>query len=223
MLRAFRKRVVVVLAFLALSATHAQGLLLYDNGPVSDVAADGRCDSGPSPSCGGSGDWTFYDNFILASDASVTGFDYTDFFFPGSPADYIETAWSLFDADPFTSAPIASGTAVAVLTATGTTDQFLFELSGLGVGLSAGIEYWLGIHNSVTGDRVTTVARVGNPGGGLDAAKHSDGGANDFDFSAFENRAFRVRGSVVPEASTGLLLGSGLTLLAAAGRRARRL
>ncbi len=222
MLRAFWKRVVVVLAFLALPAAHAQGLLLYDNGPITDVAADGYCDSGPTPSCGGSGDWTFYDNFILASDASVTGFDYTDFFLSGSPLDYVETEWSLFDADPFTAAPIASGTAVAILTATGTTNPYRFEVSGLGVGLSAGIEYWLGIHNTVTGDRITTVARVGDPGGGLDAAKASDGAADDLDFPAFENRAFRVRGTPVPEPSTALLVGVGLAPLAASRKRARK-
>lgn len=214
-------RALAVLALLALPATRAQGLLLYDNGLVTDVAADGRCDSGPSPSCGGSGDWTFYDNFILATDASVTGFDYTDWFLSGSPADYVETAWSLFDADPFTSAPIASGTALALVTATGPADQFRFEVSGLGIGLSAGVEYWLGTHNSVTADRSTTVARVGNPGGGLDAGKQSDGAGNDLDFPGFENRAFRIQGTLVPEPSTALFVAVGLVVLARRGTRCR--
>ena len=93
---------------------------------------------------------------------------------------------------PFTSSPIASGTAVAVLTATGPADPFLSEMSGLGIGLSAGVEYRLGIHSTVSGAAITTVARVGNPGAGLDASEMSDGAANDIDFPSLENRAFRI-------------------------------
>ncbi len=81
---------------------------------------------------------------------------------------------------------------MAVLTATGPADPFLFEVSGLGIGLSSGVEYWLGIHNTVSGAAITTVARVGNPGAGLDASKMSDGAANDIDFPSLENRAFRI-------------------------------
>ena len=77
-LRGMRRRVLFVLGVLALAASPAHALLLYDNGPVTDLASDGRCDSGLSLACGGSGEWTFSDNFVLAADATMTGFDYTD-------------------------------------------------------------------------------------------------------------------------------------------------
>jgi len=212
-------RAFVVLGLLALPAGGAHGLMLYDNGPVNDPAADGRCDSGVSFACGGSGDWTFYDNFILAADAVVTGFDYVDWFSSGGPGSYVETDWSLFAADPFTAAAIVTGADVATLTATGPADQYLFEIAGLNVVLSAGVEYWLGVHNIVTGNISTTVARVDNPGGGLDAAKQADTVGNDLDYPAFENRAFRIHGALVPEPSAGALLGLGLARLALVGRR----
>ena len=75
----------------ALVASSAGGSTLYDNGPVTDPASDGRCSSAISLSCGGDGDWTFYDNFVLATDAVMTGLDYVDWFAFGSfadPADY---------------------------------------------------------------------------------------------------------------------------------------
>jgi len=214
-----RLRVLLVLCVLALPASRAHALLLYDNGPITDGTPDGRCDSGFTPSCGGSGDWTFYDDFNLGTDATVTGFDYADFFLFGSPANYVETEWSLFDADPFTSAPIASGIAAALLSAAGPADLYWFEVGGLAVGLSAGVTYWLGIHNRVSGEISTTVARVGNPGGGLDAAKQGDTAGNDLDFPILENRAFRVHGTPVPEPSTILSVGFGLVALAAGRRR----
>jgi hypothetical protein len=210
--------VLLVLCVLAVPTSPAHALMLYDNGPITDGTSDGRCDSGFTPSCGGSGDWTFYDDFNFGTDATVTGFDYADFFLFGSPANYVETEWSLFDADPFTSAPIASGTAAALLSAAGPADLYWFEVSGLAVGLSAGVTYWLGIHNRVSGEISTTVARVDNPGGGLDAAKQSDSAANDIDLPAFENRAFRIHGTVIPEPSTALLFAVGLVGIAA-GRR----
>ena len=217
--RSMRRRVLFVLGVLALTASPAHALLLYDNGPITDLASDGWCDSGLSLACGGTGEWTFSDNFLLAADATMTGFDYTDWFSFGSPTNYVETDWSIFDADPFTSSPIASGTAVAILTATGPASQFLFEVGGLDISLSTGVEYWLGIHNTVSGVATTTVARVANPGGGLDAAKTSDGAANDIDFPSFENRAFRIHGTVVPEPSTALLCAAGLVALGARRRR----
>ena len=92
-------------------------------------------------------------------------------------------------------------------------------MGGLAVGLSAGVTYWLGIHNSVSGTIATTVARVGNPGGGLDAAKAGDTAGNDLDFPSLENRAFRIYGTPVPEPSTALLVGFGLVALASVRRR----
>lgn len=200
-------------------AVAARSATLYDNGPVTDPAAFGYCDSGPAAfACGGTGDWTFYDDFALASDASVTGFDYTDWFDFGSPADYVETRWSLYGGDPFVEAPIASGTAVASLVATGPAGQFRFEVGGLSLALSSGI-YWLGVDNLLGGAATTSVATVDDPGGGLDASKSSDG-ANDLDFPQLTNRAFRIEGVAVPEPATGGLLALGLALLAALRRAA---
>ena len=84
-------KTLVLVGGLALATGPAQALTLYDNGPVIDPAADGRCDSGISFSCGGDGDWTFYDDFRLAGDATLTGFDYVDWFSGGGPADYVDT------------------------------------------------------------------------------------------------------------------------------------
>jgi hypothetical protein len=136
--------VLLVLCALALPTSRAHALLLYDNGPITDGDSGGRCDSGFTPSCGGSGEWTFYDDFNLSADATVTSFDYAGFFFSGSEANYVETEWSLYDADPFTSEPIASGTATALLFAA-SADLYWFEVDGLAVELSAGVTYWLGV------------------------------------------------------------------------------
>lgn len=209
---------------LLLAATDAGAVTLYDNGPVTDPAAGGRCDSGPSAfACGGSGSWTFYDDFALASDATLTGFDYIDWFDFGSPADYLGTTWSLFDGNPLVSAPIASGSSAAALTPTGPADQYRFEVAGLAIALSAGTPYWLGVSNVLGGSEITSVARVDDPGGGLDHSWQSDG-VSDFDYPTLENRAFRVNGLVVAEPATGGLLGLGfvaLTLMRRSDRRAR--
>lgn len=197
----------------------AASVTLYDNGPVADGNSSGRCDSALTLSCGGTGSWTFYDDFRLSTDSIVTGFDYVDYFVSSTPADYIETVFSIHAGDPFSTAPLASGTLVASVSSTGVTDEFLFQVTGLGIALAAG-DYWLGISNTVTPFGSTTVARVADPGGGLDASKQSDG-VTDFDYPGLENRAFRIEGTVVPEPTSGALALLGLAGLAWQGRRRR--
>ena len=223
-------RALIVLGVVLVGATRASGVLLYDNGPAWYPAGDSRCDfvnSNLPSACAGNGGWTYYDNFVLAADANVTGFDFLDWVY-SLPSDYLGTVWSIYDADPFTSSPIASGTAVALLTATGVenssinSDQFLFEVGGLDVDLAGGTMYWLGNQNIMTGGAGTTMVLVHNPGGGLDAAKVSDAGTYAFDLASNGNRAFRVHGTAVPEPSTALLTAAGFAALASIRRRRER-
>jgi hypothetical protein len=122
----------------------------------------------------------------------------------------------VYDDDPFTNAPIATGTAVATLTPTGPVNQYLFTVTGVNpanIVAPAGT-YWLGINNTMRSGTVTTIGEV-SPNGN---AKQSDGAGINFD--NLPERGFRIYGSAVPEPS-GLILAL-LGLLAAASRRSRR-
>jgi hypothetical protein len=68
----------------------------------------------------------------------------------------------------------------------------------------------------------TTVAQVGDPGGGLDAAKQGDTAGNEFDYPILNNRAFRVHGTPVPEPSASVVIPVGIALLALLARRRSR-
>ena len=209
-----RRSVLSLTVLLLLSSGNlARAITLFDNGPITDLDSSGSCDQGPT-GCGGTGTWTVYDNFVIAGDAVMNGFDYTDWFSDGSgPANYVQTNWSLFDASPHSSPPIASGTATAVLTPTGPVDQFMFSLSILPIGLAGGVEYWLGINNLVTDDIITTFATVDDPGGVLSAVKQGDSETDVFDLHpSYSNRAFRIHG--VPEPSSASMLLIGLVALA---------
>lgn len=208
-----------VLLLLAPIGAHA--VVLYDNGPVIDSGSSGSCDQGPS-GCGGSGSWTYYDNFIISGDATMTGFDYVDWFDSGSASDYVTTNWSLFDSDPFSGGPIASGSDMAALTATGPANQYEFAISGLDIDLTDGVEYWLGINNTVANGAIVTVATVQNPGNGLNESKQSDGGVFELMRASGGNRAFTIHGEpvvAIPAPATAGLLALGL---AAIGIRRRR-
>ena len=213
-------RALFTLTLAALFAGNVQATVLYDNGPVTDASAGGWCDQGPS-GCSGTGTWTYYDNFTLSADSTVTGFNYIDWFFSGGPSNYVTTNWALYGGDPFTNAAIASGSDVATLVATGPSRQYQFTVTGLNINLLASTVYWLDINNTVTGGILTTVATVAPVAAPLTGAKQSDGGSNNFNNRP--DRAYQIHGGsvAVPEPVTIALLGIGLLGLGFARRRLR--
>ena len=199
--------------------------ILFDNGTVNDNdGASGYCDSGPG-TCGGT--WTYYDNFLLASNSTVTGFDYTDFFFSGGTGNYVQTSWSLWSTTPsIVGSPIASGTSVASIQSLALPDSpYLFTVSGLNIALTSGTQYWLGISNVTTQGSITTAARVNPQSGALLGAMQFDTAGNVGGGTA--DRAFRVYGETanatpVPEPASLLLMGSGIAGIAAKVRQRRK-
>jgi hypothetical protein len=206
---AIRCVVVSVIAF----APNVSGIALanspviFDNGPVTGNAL--WCDQGPS-GCGGSGNWTYYDNFNLPGPRIITEFDYTDIL--TTPANYVTTNWSLWNADPFTAgAPAASGSSVATIAPAGIGQ--LFTVSGLSQVLPAGV-YWLGINNTMrNGDEVSVASATGV----LAGAKQSDG--LTFFYDGRPERAFRIYGTNVPEPTGSILVLTGMFVGGACRRR----
>jgi hypothetical protein len=199
-----------------LCVSAAQAAVLYENGPLS--GSSGFCDQGPS-GCGGSGTWTYYDDFTLTSPSIVTGFDYTDWFYEGTPADYVQTNWSVWDSDPFTAAaPLATGTTAATITPNGPPSvQYLFTVTGvnpLNLVAPPGT-YWLGINNTVRNGAITTAAESTHLPRN---AKQSDGVTHFF--NNYPDRAFRIYGNVVPEPSAAALVFVGVVVIGC--RRLRR-
>jgi hypothetical protein len=186
--------------------------LLFDNGtPFID---SNRCDQGPT-GCGGTGTWTYYDNFNLAAPSTITEFDYQDFFQAGGPANYMTTNWSLWNGDPFTAgAPVASGSSVATLTPSSPSNAYLFTVTGLNQPLPAGV-YWLGINNTVTNNAITTTYSTT---GVLPGARHSDGGTEMF--TNRPDRVFRIYGTQVPEPGCALLASLAAISVLSLRRRA---
>jgi hypothetical protein len=186
--------------------------LLFDNG--APFISTGRCDQGPT-GCGGTGTWTYYDNFSLAAPSTITEFDYLDVFDQGGPANYSTTNWSLWNGDPFTAgAPVASGSSVA--TVSPSSGAHLFTVTGLSQSLSAGV-YWLGINNTVTNNAITFP--FGTPGA-LFGARHSDGVTQ---LSAgLPDRVFRIYGTQVPEPGCALVASLATVFALNLRRRAVR-
>ena len=79
------KSLFLVVAF-ALSASAGSDLcadfVLFDNG--APTGSTGRCDSGPDD-CSGTGNWTYYDDFSLGVNATLSGVDFTSLFWSGGP------------------------------------------------------------------------------------------------------------------------------------------
>ncbi len=200
--------------------SQANAAIIADNGPVPEGSVPWACDSGPNVDCGGTGNWTIYDDFVISGSHTITGFDWIDWFSRGAPSDYIATNWSIFNADPFTAYSIFSGTVTAALSPTGVTNQFRFEIDSLSIALDSGV-YWLGINNVVVNGAITTMAYVPQGSAIIPLSRISDGGAHQ---TVMRDRAFRVFGDSqsVPEPGTLAVLGFALAGFRMLRRRSGR-
>lgn len=192
---------------MALSAGLAYAGVVYDNG--SPTGPTSQCISGPSV-CQGSGTWSIYDQFTLASANTVSGFAVWNYASPSG--NYAGTNWSIWTSAP-TNGGVAlySGSSIATLS----TDQAyqVTTVDGLSINLAAGT-YWLGINHTVY-NSVWAYA--------YSSAATADAIQMDGDTFRFPNQlglAFTI--SAVPEPETYAMLLAGLALVGAIARHRKQ-
>lgn len=210
----FRMKLTTAAAALLVSAVSVSAATLFET--TVPTSSSGRCISGPND-CGGSGQWTIYDDFMLAVDSEVNGITY--FADNGSASGYVNTTYSIFSSDPFTSSAIASGTVTG--SAQDITGGFIeVTLGGLSIALDGATNYWLGITAQTTEIWTAAQTTLGYGSGFL----QSDGGLYDFGPQT-SDFAFSLDGqplvAPVPLPASGLLLFGALAGAAAWRRKSK--
>lgn len=208
-------------ACLVVASINTDAALLFDNGSVT--GGTGYCTQDPISSCGGTGAWTYYDNFSLDNNSTITGFDYTEYFAAGDISNYQMTNWSIWSSDQFaTTLPDHFGQTTATSQSVSNilgNPAYLLSVNGLNINLAAGT-YWLGINNTVSGGAVTSAASavpVVGPIVGLPGSKVFHGTVSFADPA--KERSFQIYGAVVPLPAAIWLFGSGLIGLLGLARR----
>ena len=202
-------------ASILVPAEGAGASTLWNNGGPTAVTG-GFCDQNGG-SCGFAG-WTVYDDFQLASAASVGGLTYSTYIMSGNPAaSYASTNYSIWTVNPgsaYGTGPIVSGTVTGTVSANGVGGS-LITISGLNIALGAGT-YWLGLQNNTT-DGSTSVY-VPSTSSFLGAASQAaNGGA--YINSPLPDASFTVESLGVPEPATWALMLGGFGLAGVALRR----
>ena len=210
----FDMKVLFALSAFLLSAGAAEASVLWDNGGAPIASSGINCDNNSS-SCGSNG-WTIYDDFSLASGATVTGFTYDTSFLSGSSSSYSGTNWSIWTSDPrssFGSGPSFSGTLLG--TVSGTANLSRVVGTGLSVALAAGT-YWLGLQNNTVDSSITDYLPSNNSR--LGRASQSDNSGTFYN-SEIPDASFTVTGGSVPEPASWALMVAGFGLVGSAVRR----
>jgi hypothetical protein len=156
---------IVILAGLLMLAPTAQGDTLFDNGPIGPPNAATLFNM-TSTCC------VIYDNFVLNSNTTVTGFRWSGFEEVGSA--YTSTGFRVVaGADPLSGSFITAETVAASRVPNGRTIPgyplvgYDYSITGLNLPLSAGTMYWLGLTNTVSFGAFMTSTDASPLGGGL--------------------------------------------------------